>query len=131
MIVNSDKSFKKIIVGFAGSYLSKSFLESNQLLVNHLREKMKTNGTNLIKLSRYWKTLEPINNIKNIKGRKLFIYLAKNDGVSPYKYGIELLDKMNNEKIDFELYIDSIFGHYISGLKQLLFPKRIIQFLEN
>ena len=130
MVANADKSFRKIIVGFAGGHLSKSFLESNQLLVSHIREKMKTNCTNLIKLGEYWKTLEPINNIKNIKGRKLYIYLAKNDRVVPYKYGLELLDKMRNKKIQFDLHIDNIFGHYIAGLKQLLFPDNIIEFLE-
>ena len=130
MVANADKSFRKIIVGFAGSHLSKSFLESNQLLVSHIREKMQTNGTNLIKLGEYWKTLEPINNIKNIKGRKLYIYLAKNDKVIPYKYGLELLNKIKNEKIDFNLYTDNIYGHYIGGLKQLLFPDKIIKFLE-
>lgn len=130
MVANADKSFRKIIVGFAGSHLSKSFLESNQLLVSHIRKKMKTNGTNLIKLGEYWKTLEPINNIENIKGRKLYIYLAKNDKIVPYKYGLELLNKMKNEKIDFNLYIDNIFGHYVSGFKQLLFSNNIIKFLE-
>ena len=130
MVINADKSFRKIIVGFPGSYLSKSFWESNQLLVNHIRKKMETNGTNLIKLSEYWKPLEPINNIKNIKDRKLYIYLAKNDRITPYKYGLELLDKMKNEKIYFYPYIDNTFGHYISGLKQLLFPDKIIKFLE-
>ena len=67
----------------------------------------------------------------NLKGKKLFIYLAKNDKISPYKYGIELLDKMRNEKINFDLHIDNFFGHYISGFKQLLFPNKIIKFLEN
>ncbi|MDP3765850.1 MAG: prolyl oligopeptidase family serine peptidase [Nanoarchaeota archaeon] len=131
MVANSDNRFKKVIIGLSGSHLSKSFWDSNQLLVKNIKDKMCAKGVNLTKLMKYWKILEPVNNIKNLKGKKLFIYLAKNDKISPYKYGTKLLDKINKEKINFDLYIDNFFGHYISGFKQLLFPKRIIKFLEN
>lgn len=131
MVANSDNRFKKVIIGLSGSHLSKSFWDSNQLLVKNIKDKMCAKGVNLTKLIKYWKILEPVNNIKNLKGKKLFIYLAKNDKISPYKYGIELLDKMKNEKINFDLYVDNFFGHYISGFKQLLFPNKIIKFLEN
>ena len=131
MVANSDKRFKKIIIGLSGSHLSKSFWNSNQLLVKNIKDKMCAKGMNLAKLAKYWKTLEPVNNIQNLKGKKLYIYLSKNDNISPYKYGLELLDKIKKEKIDFNLYIDNIFGHYITGFKQLLFPKRLIKFLEN
>lgn len=131
MATNSDNRFKKIIIGLSGSHLSKSFWGSNQLLVKNIKAKMRAKGINLAKLIKYWKKLEPVNNIKNLKGKKLFIYLAKNDKISPYKYGIALLDRMKGEKINFELYIDNFFGHYLSGFKQLLFPKRIIKFLDS
>ncbi|MBI4452850.1 prolyl oligopeptidase family serine peptidase [Candidatus Woesearchaeota archaeon] len=131
MVANSDKRFKKIIIGLSGSHLSKSYWDSSQLLVKHIKGKMQAKGVNLAKLIKYWKILEPVNNIKNLKDKKSFVYLAKNDKIVPYKYGIALLDRMKREEIKFDLYTDNFFGHYLSGFRQLLFPNRIIRFLEN
>lgn len=131
MVADSEKSFGKIIVGLCGSHVSKSFIESEQLLVRHIRRKMKKNVPNLTKLIEYWKELEPINNLKNMKGRKLYIYLARNDKVVPYKYGLELLDTIKRNKIQYDLHVENIFGHYIAGIKQSLFPRMIINFLKT
>lgn len=131
MAANSDKRFKKIVLNLTASDFAKSFWESEELLVKTIRNKMQSNNINLVMLKKYWKNLAPINNINNLNDRKLLIFLAKNDTVIPFKYGMEFLDKIKKKNIKFNLHIDNFFGHYLSGFKQLLFPDRIIRFLVN
>lgn len=131
IVANSDKRFKKIIFNLPGSDLAKCFWESSSLVTKLIRRKMEAGNIDFKNLENSWKNLAPVNNIQNLNKRKILIQLGKNDKVIPYKYGLELLNAMKKESIDFELDIDNFFGHYIILFKQLMFPKRIIKFLEN
>lgn len=131
MVANSDNRFKKIILSLPGNDFAQCFWECKQLLVKTIRNKMQANNIGLIELKKYWKNLAPINNINNINKRKILVFLAKNDKVVFYKYGVELLRSMEKRKINFEFDINNVFGHYLSGLKPLLFPKKIAKFLED
>ena len=131
MVANSDDKFKKIVLNLVGSDLAECVWCSNSPMVRNIKNKIAKKGIGLNNLKLYWKNISPINNIKNIKNRELLIFLSKNDKIIKYDYGQKFLDAIKKEKIKHKLEIDHIFGHYLSGFKQLQFQNRISSFLLN
>ena len=129
MVANSDARFKKVILNLVGSDIAECLWYTSSSVARHIKNKILKDGIKLYELKKYWKNISPINNINNFKNRKLLVLLSKNDKIIKYKYGLRFLKGLKKENINYELEIDNIFGHYLSGLKQLQFSNKIIDFI--
>jgi len=131
MVSNNDNRIKKIIISMAGSDLAECVWYSNSFMVKDVKNRLLKNGINLSILKRKWSSISPINNINNLKNKDILILLSKNDDVIKYKYGLKLLKALEKKKINYKNETDHVFGHYLSGCKQLLFSNNIVKFLET
>ena len=131
MISNDDNKIKKIIINMVGSDLAECVWYSNSFMVKNVKNRLVKNGINLSILKKKWSSISPINNINNLKNKDILILLSKNDEVIKCKYGLKLLKALEKKKINYINETDNIFGHYLSGCKQLLFSDKIIKFLET
>lgn len=131
MVANSDRRYKKIVLSLIGNDFAECFWDSRNLVVKNIRDKMIRNGISLESLKEKWKSIAPINNIKKLNRVEMLVFLSKNDQLVKYEHGLKFIEAIKKKKINYKADMDNIFGHYISGLKQLLFPNKIVKFLEN
>lgn len=101
------------------------------MVVANIRRKMIANGISLESLKKSWESIAPVNNIQKLNAINMLVFLSKNDQLVKYEYGLRFIDSVKKEKIKYRAEIDNIYGHYIAGLRHLLFPNKIISFLES
>ena len=130
MVANSDARFKKIIINLVGSDFSECLWHTNSYLAKNIKNKIAKKCIDLITLKEYWEDIHPINNIDNLKDRELFILLSRNDQIIKYEYGLKLLKALESKNIKYKIETNNIFGHFLSIWKLLLFPDKIVKFLE-
>ena len=124
MIANNYSKIKEIYLFDPGNCLAESMWGGWK--TQNLRRAYEKQGISLKKLKSLWRSLAPENNIQNLKGKKVHVFLAKKDGVISYSTGRKLIEKMRKLRIRFALKIDKHHGHYYTIIKELIFPKDII-----
>ena len=82
------------------------------------------------KLDNVWFHINPKNIISNISGKKILVYLAKNDEVIPFANGMQLV-KALKKKNEVIVKINSNHNHFLSGLLNLIRWNQYIRFLKN
>ena len=129
MVANADKRYRKIVLSLVGDDFAECFWNSKNMVIARIKRKMAGNGLTLHLLKKSWKNIAPTNNIKNLQGRNILLFLSKNDQLVKYEHGLRFINAIKKKKINYKAEIDDVFGHYIAGLKRLLFPNKIINFL--
>ena len=131
MVANSCNKFKRVILNLTGDDIAECFWESSNLVVRRIKNVYIKNGIKLDYLKKCWSEISPVNNIKNLKKQELLIFLSRNDDFVNFKSGEKFVHELKKRKIRYKLIIDNIFGHYISGVKNLVFNDSIIKFLNR
>lgn len=130
IVANRTKSINKIILNLTSSSLAKTTWSWDSLN-NEFKQNLINNGVTLKSLEKSWRMLAPINNLENIGDRQILIYLAEKDEVIPYAYGLELIQKIKKNKINYELVVNNKNGHLFNGLANLLKYNKYINFLRK
>lgn len=127
-LANNLKKFEKLVLGVPGDSLSEIMFSS--IAMENIRKKLEKKGINKTKLNLLWHDFNPKNNLDNLKGKKIFLYLSKNDLLVPYENQKNLLEEMDKRKYIYKLKTDKTYGHYITLFKSLLDSETIERFME-
>ena len=74
---------------------------------------------------------DPIHNAKDLKGKKVLLYLAKNDRVLRHQYTQKTKEALELHDVDF-LYIENKYlGHVLGGIKNILSSNALFDFLSK
>jgi len=61
-------------------------------------------------------------NLKNLKGKTVYVYLSRADKVIPYRTGKKLVEKMQENDINVILKENRYLGHYGTIINAYFFP---------
>jgi hypothetical protein len=75
-------------------------------------------------LDKEWKDLVPINEFYKLKNKKIYIELSKLYIIIPYNLGIELVNKIKQQKVDLTVNVNKYLEHYGTNIKILFSPKK-------
>ena len=131
MVANSDKKCKKLVLNLVGNDLAECMWYSENPLVKRIKNDLVREKITLNKLKNYFKIMSYKKNSRNLKEKEILIFLSKNDKIVPYNNGVKLLNLLNKDNLKYKLIINTLFGHYISYIKNLIFSDEIIKFLEK
>lgn len=123
MVANHNPAVNQVILLAPGHCLAESLWTG--ALTEHLRKEFEGQGINLPQLIKHWKDLKPENNIDGLKGKRISVYLAKNDEAIKYPCGKDLVEAMRREGLEPKVTESSWLGHYGTLLKYFLFPSDI------
>jgi hypothetical protein len=87
----------------------------------NFKKKFLEMGITKKKLRKFWKTLEPENNVDGLLGKEVHVVLSKQDRVVPYKYGRKLVSILRKMPVKLSVKTHKKSGHYITVLEELLF----------
>lgn len=87
-------------------------------------------GITIEKLRKQWREITPANNIDNLRGKKILVYLAENDEIIPYKLGMRLINEFDKKNYDYKLIKNKKLNHFFTGLYNLSNPKVYLDFLK-
>ncbi len=90
-----------------------------------LRESFEAKNISLEELEKLWKEVAPINNLDNLKGKEIHIYLSKSDTIVPYINGKKLVIAMKEKGLSPKVYENEYLGHYGTISKFYFFPQNI------
>ena len=131
IVANSDERCKKLILNLVGNDLAECIWHSENPILINIRHSLENKGVTLAKLSKHFKMISYKYNSTNLKNKDILIFLSKNDKIVPYNNGTKLLKLLNKDNIQYELVTNKFFGHYISGIKNVIFYNKIQNFLDN
>jgi len=123
MIADNCPKIKEIYLFDPGNCLAESMWKGKN--TQKIKQSYEEQGISLTQLKRKWKSLAPENNIRNLKDRKIHVFLAKKDDIIPYSTGKKLVDKLKKLKEKFTLKIDPHHGHYYTIIKEMILPNDI------
>jgi len=74
---------------------------------------------------------DPVHNAKGLKGKKVLLYLAKNDRVLRHQFTQKTKEALELHDVDF-LYIENKYlGHVLGGVKNMLRTSTLLDFLSK
>jgi pimeloyl-ACP methyl ester carboxylesterase len=120
MIANHSEIIKRVILVAPGCCLAESMWKG--IRTQEIRKKMEMVGVTLPFLKEQWKALAPENNINGLMGKEIIVYLSKSDEIIPYELGIQLVQKMKENKLAPLVKENALFGHYLTILGYYLRP---------
>jgi len=124
MIANNYPGISKIILIVPGNCLAESLWKG--VRTQHIKKQFEIDGVSLKQLKKYWFKLAPEHNISKLKNVEVQVYLSKSDEIIPYECGKKLVSSMKNSGLSPFVEENRLLGHYFTGLRHYLFPKRII-----
>ncbi len=125
LAANRSRDINEVILVAPVSNAAESMwygIRTQALRKNYVAHKIK-----LKDIQRSWKSLEPINNLKNLKNKKVFLLLSRGDDVAPYRYGARLFRKIKQTGCDVRARVNSYLGHYGTVLSFILYPKELYE----
>lgn len=74
---------------------------------------------------------DPVHNARDLKGKKVLLYLARNDRVLQHEFTQKTKEALELHGVDF-LYIENKYlGHVLGGVKNMLNTNTLIDFLSK
>jgi hypothetical protein len=122
----------KVVLNMLDKNFAQSIFESPALII--LRRKLLRHGFTLNKTNKIYKFISTdyiVPKIKNRKKVKFLIFLSKSDIFCTYDQFKPELKEFNRLKIHYKLKINKWFGHIVGIYWNLIFNKRIIEFVKG
>lgn len=122
----------KVVLNMLDKNFAQSIFESPALII--LRKKLERKGFTLNKTNKIYKFISTdyiVPKIKNRKKIKFLIFLSKSDIFCAYNQFKPELKEFDRLKISYKIKINKWFGHIIGIYKNLIFSKRIVNFIKG
>lgn len=107
---NNSDLFTKIVAIVPGNSLAECMWKG--ILTKSIRKEYEKQKIDLPFLENQWESFAPKNNLDNLSGKDIHIYLSKADKVIPYECGIKLISLMREKNITFSFNENKYLGHY-------------------
>jgi len=131
MVGNQSRDVTKIILNLSSLDLAETVWTWNKGKDSQVKKGILHHNINLQQLRKKWYQLSPINNLTNLKNKKILIYLAKKDEVIPYKLQKKLFEKLMEINNNIQFNYDNKHNHPISALLNLLKYNKYVKFLDD
>ena len=131
MVANIDLNISKIIINLSSANLAETVWTWNKGKDSLIKKGIIRQGISLIKLKEKWSVLSPEQNIKNLRNRKILLYLSEKDEVIPYVLQTRLLNKLNKFNINVQMIVNHNLNHLFSALLNLVLFNRYVKFLKK
>ncbi len=129
MIADKSKDISKIILNTVGIDVAENVWDWDKLNPVFKNELL-AQGLTIEKLKQKWKEITPAENINNLKGKKILVYLAEKDEIIPFKLGMRLINEFDKKNYDYKLIKNKKLNHFFTGLYNLSNPKVYLDFLK-
>ena len=96
-IANKTKKLSKMVLSIGGISFSDTFWDSITFI--KLKNKITKNGYDLQKLKKEWNSIEPYNNLENVKNKKILVYNSTTDMLVRFKYQDKLTKELQHNNI--------------------------------
>ncbi|KKS96347.1 MAG: hypothetical protein UV73_C0011G0019 [Candidatus Gottesmanbacteria bacterium GW2011_GWA2_43_14] len=131
MVANNEPNISRLIVNLSGADLAETVWTWNKGKESLVKNGIIHQGISLNKLKEKWSFLSPLNNIKNMRDRKILFYLSQKDNVIPYKLQIRLLNGLNKISNNVHVSVNHYSNHLFSALFNLVLFDKYVKFLEK
>ncbi len=118
-IANKSKTIKKVILALPIDELASVFW--NSFITRLVIKKAKKRGYTQKDMKNILSKYDPVNNLDNLKDKKIKIYIAKLDSIIFPSKSRNLVSKMKALNLNVKLKEVSLVGHYSGGLHSSLF----------
>ena len=130
MVANNSPDTSKVILNLVGTNPAEAVWTWDQIQSGFKRQ-LENKGITLENLSRIWAPVAPINNVDNLKPKKLLIYLAERDKLIPIAQGRGLVEQLQRANYDYQLIVNRRFGHMLAGIYNVLNTRIYLKFLKS
>lgn len=112
MVANNVPQIDRLVLVVPGHCLAESMW--NGVRTQNLRKEIEAQGVSLDQLKEYWHDLAPENNIDNLNGRNIKVYLSRADEIIPYGCGRRLAEKLEEQGLNPDVNVNLFLGHYFT-----------------
>ncbi|MDE2591031.1 MAG: prolyl oligopeptidase family serine peptidase [Patescibacteria group bacterium] len=130
LVANVSPDISKIILNTTGYDFAEtvwSWNSGNQYFKKELQSKHFT----LEKLQVVWAPINPGQNIDAIHGGKFLVYLSKKDEIIPYRFGVQLVDRLKENGNECTIITNKTLGHILAGIYNLCHFPVYLRFLNT
>jgi predicted esterase YcpF (UPF0227 family) len=121
-IANKIKNLKRLVLVIPGDSLAGSILDS--ISTKDLKRVFRKNRVTYKVHDSHCKDFNTINNIHNLKGKEVHLYISRSDEVIKYKHGLILAKSIKEVGAKLTVFKNKNHGHYGTAVKFLLYPKK-------
>ncbi|MDD2822876.1 MAG: prolyl oligopeptidase family serine peptidase [Candidatus Daviesbacteria bacterium] len=130
MVADKSPDISKVILNTIGIDISETVWGWNKIYPGFKEELIRQNFTP-DKLKKVWKSITPVNNISNLKNKKILVYLSKKDEVIPYDLGMSLVEEFKKRNYKYSLKVNNYLKHFYAGFYNLMNAKYYLKFLAD
>lgn len=130
MVANKTPDISKVILNTPGIDMAQTIWGWDKVKTYFKKALIEQNFT-LEKLIAVWKPISPSSNIDNLHGKRILVYLSKNDRMIPYHQGQKLVRELESKKYDVKVITNNHVGHLLAGALNLLKAKTYLEFLNS
>jgi hypothetical protein len=96
-----------------------------------LKHRLVESGMTKAELEKLFEPISPLSMATKLPGKKVLLYLAKNDKVILFEQSRQFKQALDKAKVDYQYYQNNTFGHIIGGYGNLLRSKIYLDFLKR
>lgn len=130
MVANKSTAINRVVLNLVGSDIAETVWSWDKK-IPYFKKALLEQDYTLNKLQIAWEQISPINNIDNLKSKKLLIYLAKNDEIIPIDLGLKLVKALQDKKYTYQLIINHGLKHFFAGTYNLVKARDYLTFLKS
>ncbi|MBI3290312.1 alpha/beta hydrolase [Candidatus Microgenomates bacterium] len=130
MVGNRSPDVSKIILNTTGSDLAQTVWSWDKVNKG-FKEKLIDEDLTLDRLEKIWRKITPINNVDNLKNKKLLIYLSEKDEIIPFVLGRELVEDLKKKNYDTTVIVNPYLDHFLTGAIDLFKANTYLKFLKS
>ena len=128
MVADRSPDVSKIILNTTGIDLAQTIWSWDHIQIG-FKDQLRAQGYTLKKLQSAWKAISPAHNMDHLQGKRLLIYLAKNDEIIPYPIGHKLVEEIRRRGCASQVVINTHFRHVLTGAYNLFNTSVYMHFL--
>lgn len=130
LVANQSPDITRVVLNTTSADLAKTVWTWDNVKAS-FKLALLNNNVTLPQLIKDWKPISAIYHIDNFKGKKVLVFLAKKDVVTPYAQGQELAKAIKAKGADCKVVVNKRYPHSITGLLNLVKPKLYMSFLRE
>ncbi|HSX10056.1 MAG TPA: prolyl oligopeptidase family serine peptidase [Candidatus Saccharimonadales bacterium] len=130
LVGNESKDVKKIIFNTGGADIALNVWTSS-ITRGKFKQEIIDQGYTLESLREAWRSINPLDNIENLRDKKILIYLAQKDNAIPFLNGMMVVGAFQKKKYSYSLIVNTKFGHLLTGIYNSLNAKVYLDFLNS
>jgi hypothetical protein len=115
---NRSENIEQVILALPTDDLSEVIW--NSVITKSIVRNAKRNGLSKDDYNNVLDQYAPINNINNLHGKRIMMFVAKGDKITPYENSMNLINEMKRQNLDIHVKEVSLVGHIFGGIYSLL-----------